>query len=123
MIMLLAQLLLAADPEPVALPNISLGLYTSCAKVEAKALEPSGEPATVVAEVVVSKCEPLLGPAYDEWITMFRERPEVKSFESNGRTYVNYAQVKPQVLDSMRSALRKVALEAVVETRAARARR
>jgi hypothetical protein len=100
---------------------LSRDVYDTCAEVVAKDLESSGEPADTIAGVALMKCEPALEPAYNDYIAWFRQQPEVASFEAEGRNYVNYNEVKPQILEKFRSNAREKAVAAVVEIRAAKA--
>jgi hypothetical protein len=100
---------------------LSRELYETCAEVAAKDLEPSGEPAETIAGVALQKCEPAVEPAYNDYIAWFRQKPEVASFEANGRRYVNYDEVKPVIIQKLHSSAREKAIAAIVELRASNA--
>lgn len=118
---MILELMLLQISEPQQNVTLMEQLYTSCGKAEATKLEPSGEPAEVVADVVVTRCEIFIPKAYDEFIVNFRNRPEVKSFEADGnKSYLNYDLVRPQLMDRLRHTLHGIAVAQVVEVRAAR---
>lgn len=98
--------------------------YVECVKTAAIKLEPSEEPANVIAEVAVNECEGMTSAVVEQLVVDARNSPEVRAAEEREhKQFVVSDDYRSDLLTGIRKLARQDALTAAVEARAQRKKR
>lgn len=100
--------IVSPQPDPIK-------VYLICVKEKGLKLIPSGEPATVIADVAVSTCEPLIEPAAVQVDLEAAQDPIIQRYQ---RQYGHLTGGRRETLAQLRVTAKQLAIQSIVERKA-----